>query len=837
MGFISTQFRSRHARRAGEAGGKGCGIARLHRAGFDVPRGFLIGTRVFDDVVSTLGIERDLCSPDIDTATLQRLYHSLQHGTIRPAWKSRILSEYRKLANPVAVRSSMVGEDTARTSLAGQLETVLDVSGEERFLAAIQQCYASLCNARLHRYLREMNERTGQAGPARYSLALVVQEMVPARAAGVAFSADPDTGEPCVIIEGNPGRTDGVTSGRIEPARWVVNARGVLEEARCADEAAVPMGESEILQLAGLVRKIAAHMGGPQDIEWVWDGARFWFLQARPVTTLAGKHIYSSRLVADMSPGLVKHLVWSTNTISKAENVFGRIFTELIGPNTIDFSKLSRRIHSRIYTDMTMLGELMERIGLPANFFGMMARDETGERPPLNISIMRILRNGRLPLFLLQYIRDCAAIGSFLELQHFRLEPYRRSDPGRETLRTLMEKAEELMRLHSVSQWYVFLAAITMMIRKRQLDRFLRRHAPQVTSAELLSGVTGLKSLEPNRLLRDMAASAKKLDTETFAILSSGCDAEVRRRLASSECGRALLAQADLFLDRLGFLSANGTDFSTESWVESPTLVWRTIARMGSGEADTVANGASTGGEKARGRVGRAVGPFRRRRFRRVFDETVKFMRLRERASLLLSEDAYQIRRIFLAMGARLADRGALESAEDIFYLYIEEVRDLVGETLDDKTAQRLVSQRREEMRADALIDPPDILCGDCMPAPADIRLDNREYLVGIGGSAGMAEGRTLVVRDPVEAPAMLGKDDILVVPFTDVGWTPLFAGIGGIIAETGGQLSHTSIVAREYNLPAVVSVRNAIRLLGDGQRVVLDGHQGRVYIGNHGGE
>jgi pyruvate,water dikinase len=102
---------------------------------------------------------------------------------------------------------------------------------------------------------------------------------------------------------------------------------------------------------------------------------------------------------------------------------------------------------------------------------------------------------------------------------------------------------------------------------------------------------------------------------------------------------------------------------------------------------------------------------------------------------------------------------------------------------------------------------------------------------VGIGGSSGIARGTARVIHDPSEAPATLTREDILVVPFTDVGWTPLFSGIGGIVAETGGQLSHTAIVAREYGLPAVVSVKKATRLIQDGQAVSIDGDNGKVYL------
>jgi pyruvate,water dikinase len=128
-------------------------------------------------------------------------------------------------------------------------------------------------------------------------------------------------------------------------------------------------------------------------------------------------------------------------------------------------------------------------------------------------------------------------------------------------------------------------------------------------------------------------------------------------------------------------------------------------------------------------------------------------------------------------------------------------------------------------------LDLPDTFCGEDVPACSVGSKEPQEVLSGIAGSSGRVEGRARIVFDP--AAALLSHDgqDILVVPFTDVSWTPLFMGVGGVVAETGGQLSHSAIVAREYGLPAVVNVKNATRLIREGQRVIVDGTRGKVYL------
>jgi pyruvate,water dikinase len=189
------------------------------------------------------------------------------------------------------------------------------------------------------------------------------------------------------------------------------------------------------------------------------------------------------------------------------------------------------------------------------------------------------------------------------------------------------------------------------------------------------------------------------------------------------------------------------------------------------------------------------------------------------------------MRRVFLAIGERLQSDGSLRERDDVFYLYYEELKRLITGELPAISAQELVSKRRAEMLTDAALELENTICGEDFTAWSASDSGSNDYLVGIGGSSGVVEGYARIVRDFSEVPAHLSKSHILVVPFTDVGWTPLFAGIGGIVAETGGQLSHTSIVAREYDLPAVVSVSGATRLLVDGQPITIDGRQGRVYL------
>lgn len=240
---------------------------------------------------------------------------------------------------------------------------------------------------------------------------------------------------------------------------------------------------------------------------------------------------------------------------------------------------------------------------------------------------------------------------------------------------------------------------------------------------------------------------------------------------------------------------------------------------------------------EAEARVRRQVGLPQRIVFSRMSTAAKHAIEDREAVSLLMSQFSYEIRRLFLALGQSLADTGAVWQADDLFYLTYPELHALVGGTLTVGGAAEQVRRQRARVAADETVEVPDVICEKeppelALPPEPVPASEGTEYLVGIRGSGGSVSGRARIVRDPAEAPATLSREDILVVPFSDVGWTPLFSGIGGVVVETGGQLSHAAIVAREYGLPAVLSVPAATRLIREGQQLMLDGGRGRVYLG-----
>jgi pyruvate,water dikinase len=743
----------------------------------------------------------------------------------------------RRLGDRVAVRSSLVAEDGSERSYAGQLDTRLDVT-PEGILEAVRDCWLSALDERTLAYQEsapaddDLPVWTEQPVPL---VAVVIQRMVDARAAGVAFGADPITGAPHVVIEAVPGLGEALVQGLAEPDHYVVAENGALLETRIATDRPAVLDESLIGQIATAVRAIGARAMAPQDVEWAWDGETLHVLQSRPITTLAGRRIYSNGIVREMSDGLIKPLIWSVNTAAKMRNVFGRAFGELIGADDIDCERLIRRIHSRVYIDVLAFGELFQRLGLPANFFEMITRHEDARRrPPLNPRTVALLP--RIARFVRRYADVAPQVAEFVQRHDRALESYRTATWDACALHDLAAHARHLMAMHAETQWYTFISSLNMTVRNRIIGRMVAHHAPEVQPGDLLRGLLGLKALEPNAHMQEMAVRAASMGSETVRLLMQADDTTIRRALATTPDGATLLREFDAFIGRYGFLNSNGTDFSRTPWGEQPALIWQAIGRA-AGETPalprpTTAVDVSAIRERARAQVRARLGFSRRRLFDSLLEATMRYIDLREQASLLMSEDSYQMRRLVLAMGRCLVAAGALPAADDVFYLTMDEIQALAQREMEPACAPDLVARRKAEMAADALLELPETIYGDlALTSPPIAPGATGDVLQGLCGSSGRVEGRARIVNDPADAPADILPGDILVVPFTDVGWTPLFRGIAGVVAETGGQLSHTAIVAREYGLPAVVNVKKATRLIWEGQHIVLDADHGLVVL------
>ena len=355
---------------------------------------------------------------------------------------------------------------------------------------------------------------------------------------------------------------------------------GIWTAVLLPDDGAPCLEERDVFRLAEAVREISGRAGSPQDVEWAFDGRDFLLLQCRPITALPTQHVYWSRLVSEMSPGLITPLMWSTKTRSKVRNVFGRIATELVGPNQLDFTKSIKRIHSRLYADMTAFGEFLELLGLPANFFEMMTRHERAQRqrsPLRSLRIARLPRLIRFPPAPCPSGRRTAGLYRRPPPDPRRLAPdslgriRARRTPG--SLRPAPEASRQNPMVHVHRAHEHDLALPTA-------GAASGATGPGDEPGEFLRGFDGLTALGPNAELMSMVPLSRTLPPAARELMRLGMDSELRAELAASEEGRRLRARFEDFLDRFGFLSANGSDFTAIPWAEDPGPVWQAIDRF-----------------------------------------------------------------------------------------------------------------------------------------------------------------------------------------------------------------------------------------------------------------
>lgn len=809
----------RRARDPLRCGDKAANLSILSARGIPVPDGFVVTTALFEEMrrdADPVRLRERLLDAPLPEAALEGMRRSLA-----------------RLGGPVAVRSSMVGEDRREHSFAGILESHLGRETEAEVIESVRRCMASALSDRARSYLREIEGGSSAPGP----VAVLVQRMVRAEAGGVAFTADPATGKRCVVVEATPGGAAGVASGTVIPQRYVLDGECA---SRSAGDGRPPLLGTERLEaLRGIIDRVESVLGERQDIEWALEDGRFLILQSRPITAFGGAAVYSTRMVSDMVPGIVQPLLWSTNVLDMTENVFRPLFTALLGPVEFDWRSLVGRFHSRVYENATGFGALLARLGMPGDTFEQLALCPS--RRPRRPSAAALARRApRLIRFLAGHARFRGAARAFCERHERELVPFRSTDPAALDPPALLEQVRELRRMHAGTQWHMWIGAMNMAVRNRVLRRYAQRRAPDIDPGALVRGGTGLLSLEPDEAMRSLAASLPRDAGDLLACMERGDDRAVRARLALTPEGRRVAGEFDRFMDRYGFLGTNGVDFTIPPWRETPGLIWSAVARLAAaGEAPADERPGETTGEAVEA-VRSRLGPWGRVVFGRLLESTRVYLGLRERMSFLMCEDAWQMRRAYLALGRRLAAGGSLRNAEDVFRLEWDELAGLVEGRLAAGKARDLARRRAEEMAADAAAEPEDVIFtvgGRIVPAPPAAAPGNR--IEGIPGSGGLARGRALIVRDPAAIARPLTRDDILVVPSTDAGWTTVLPAVGGIVAESGGQLSHSAIIAREFGIPAVVGLRRATSLIKDGEPLTVDGFRGTVYLerGEHGQE
>ena len=875
------------------AGGKGMNLARLTRAGFAVPPGFIISTDAYREFLNAnrwlpaiLSGATDI--PAEDAGALERVSAQIRvafsAGKMPEEIEQSIRTAYADLeGKPVAVRSSATAEDLPDLSFAGQQDTYLNVIGVEQLLAAVVNCWSSLWTARAIGY-RLRNRIDHQEA----ALAVIVQEMVPSEASGVLFTANPLTGlRSDAVIDATLGLGEALVAGQVEPDHYVVDthsnriltktlgakkvstrskAGGGVEmiEEDLAGQQAVP--DEDILRLAEAGKQIQKEYGFPQDIEWALADGQLYLLQSRPITSLYPLPAESfDPLLVWFSFGSVQGVLGpmtplGQDAIRMALSGAGQLFgsqvrydqTEVIVPAGerlwIRVSDLLRNpVGARIYKTFLGFGEPSVRQILE----GLANEPRLGTgKGHLKIGTVASLLGFMLPI-----LGRAAVNVHDPEAARARLQSYIESQlvqpkiGGEDKFARLRERLQFMYAHMSTPLYSLFPRFVPVLgpaiVSLRLLTHLAEDEREAVTdhgfspaALEVTRGLPHNVTTEMDLALWKTAKTIREDAASCAAFL--GSDA---RELASGYLNGSLpdAAQAAIadFMDRYGMRGVGEIDLGQPRWREEPTAVMQTLQsynQIPEEQAPDVlfqrgAQAAAQAIERLANRARRSTaGEIKARLVRAAARRARVLMGLRESPKFFIIRLMGIIREHLLASGEEFTAAGTLKAPEDVFFLHFDELQALADR--EDRDWKGIVAERRALYeRENRRRQVPRVLLSDGRTFYEGIGViaDTDSVISGSPVSPGVVEGVVHVILDP--RGAQLAPGEILVCPGTDPAWTPLFMAAGGLITEVGGMMTHGSVVAREYGIPAVVGVHRATTRLRDGQRIRVDGTAGKIIV------
>ena len=706
-----------------------------------------------------------------------------------------------------AVRSSANFEDRLVSSFAGQFKSVLDVRGVDEILHAIWSIWATTQSEAVRTYLA----RNGSAIHD-LKMAILIQEMVSPQVSGVAFSKNPMTGLDEVLVEAVRGSGEALVQEGVTPARWI-NKWGTWTSTPDDPGDGHDIGLELIEQVVCQTKEIARAYGRPVDLEWVYDGHEVKWVQLREITSL-DIPIYSNRISREVFPGIIKPLIWSVN-VPLVNGAWVTVLTELIGPNDIEPESLAGYFYSRAYFNMGALGQVFELLGLPRETLELLMGIEVEgpERPRFKPSPGTYVLLPRMLRFVLDKARFARKVDAFLPTMEEAFQVVRDRHAVELDEEQLLGEIDRLYPLAQEAAYYNIVTPLLMQVYNQILKRQLDRMGVDFERFDLTGGMQELERFEPNVYLARLHELYSSLEQNLQATIQQ-VEYEELATLRGAETLREGIAQ---FLEQFGHLSDSGNDFSHVPWRENPDLIVQMVTDFAPLESD---------GPDMIEFADLAIPTLRRPLFTSIYHRARRFRWYREAVSSLYTFGYGLFRDHFLALGDRFVQRGLMADAEDVFYLYMDEVREIVGTGRLANDCRALVRARKDEIEQMWGLTPPEIIYGDQAP-PLDPNPGHG--LKGIPTSRGHYTGPARVLQG-IQDFAKLREGDVLVIPYSDVGWTPLFTKAGAVIAESGGILSHSSIIAREYGIPAVVSVPGACHIL-DGALVTVDGYRGEIRV------
>ncbi|MBU1576174.1 MAG: hypothetical protein KJ869_03080 [Candidatus Edwardsbacteria bacterium] len=866
-------------------GNKAANLARLMSSGFNVPDGLCLTTEAYrralilgykDEGLKALIKKIDIDRPDEIKNISQAIAELFDEISIPDKIAGEIKNKYRSLFNDndlVAVRSSATAEDLPGLSFAGQYESFLNIKDADEFLTAIIKCWASLWSERAIIY----RVKNG-IGHDNIAMAVIVQRMVPAEVSGVTFTADPVSGDQGSIhINAVRGPGEKLVSGKINPDQYAINKSSLKIEKTLSDNQQL-LSDDGIKDLTDIALKIEKQFGCPQDIEWAFYKDKFYILQSRNITAVKNNQrpfsviwgnsatreilkntpvYWSNWNTRENMPYPLKPLSWSFFNDFLVPAINQAIWGVDQGSPIYHYSSIIDLVNGRTYWNMNLLygHPLFRRIMRP--IMGRIDHEAT-------VFFEKAYHNGELqpavlPINLWQkMIVAATAIKCYLGFPWFMSlkQIYRQCDEywilaDRYDVTPLEGKSnldllEEARLFGFVTARYAFplLFIASKAVVAFDVIKRLTGEWPGFRYEDLMIGIKGNKTTEA-------ALELFKLSRMPEAVrgLFEGSNVsrfeEFESVLAKCPAGPEYLDRVNKFLRAYGHRGMKDLDMGYPSWGEDRSYIYQMIKsylQFGPDDIDPVKQFELSVAKRqelikaAKDRLSQnpidKIFPARRWLFQKMTDVIHDCLPLRENEKFYGIRCFPGSRRIVLEIGRHYCEKGLLDDRQDIFYLTVSEIKDIENGKFSKRgNIKGFIQKRKDDWQNQVDSDPPFIIRSDGREwRDTNQKAKEGNVLRGVGASSGRVTGRARIIREPAQAH-LLNKGEILVAPYTEPGWAPLFLLAKALVMEVGGALCHGAIVAREYGIPAVVGVNRATKEIKDGDEIMVDGNSGEVRI------
>ena len=883
-------------------GGKTANLAWLSSRGYPVPQWWVLTTHAFTCQLehlnqhagqttnnNTRAVQTDIEALSHPSADIDTLGQTIRDRFIQTPLHASIVDELQQLLATkepdafFAIRSSALGEDSAKASFAGQMDTFLYQQGLDQICRAVQACFASAFTDRAIRYRLQHG-----MDPAATKTAVIVQRMLDADVSGVFFTAHPVTGDRTQgLISACYGAGEGIVSGLCNTDEFVVDLftdniqhnistkdiqlrfnditgnglKQIAVEHPLCDRPCLTDGQ--LLELRDIGRKIAAHKLAPQDIEWVLEKGAIKILQTRPVTSLPEpaspkglEIVWDNSNIQESYCGVTTPLTFSfarrayATVYEQTARLFGLPEHQLQSMQPV-FENLLGLIKGRVYYNInnwyrglmllpffkTNKADMERMMGLedPVEFI----EDQHVSRWQKLKQLPRQLR--LLVTFLHMFRQMDTLVATFR--QHFN-KHYQRVDRGR--LHTL-EIAELLALAKSLDHdlmcnWQTpIINDCFLMSMNGKVNRWLEKAEVEnatILQNNLMSGEQGIESTEPTKFLLRMCQEIRKDSSLSQLIASTEPQLllELLQRRAP-EIHQQCAVYIERYGDRcMGELKLESVTLRQDSSFLF-TVLKNLLKRADVSAASLAEKETQVRSQAEKEATAAIVNRFGKRKLSAFFKDLNKLRaacKNRENMRLARTRMFGLYRDIYLEVGNQLAFFDLLEEPRDICYLTVEELDAYIDGRSVQTQFKPLVANRRaeyaeyeEETLSHRIVTHGPVYHHNSYTEHEVVTDANAEQLTGIGCYPGIVEQNVRLIFSPQDELDLDGQ--ILCTVRTDPGWAPLFPTVSGLIIERGSTLSHSAVVARELGIPAIVNVPGLTKILRNGERVKIDGASGTV--------